>query len=102
MREILGRGPHLKIALDIATCHHEKWNGTGYPKKLSGRDIPLSARLAAIIDVFDALSSKRPYKDRMSTEFALLEIERNIGTQFDPVLARVFVNLVRTGKMPVL
>ena len=94
--------PSLDHIIPIVIGHHERWDGKGYPRGTAGEDITIGARCLAVADAFDAIVSKRPYKDKMSTEFALLEIERNIGTQFDPVLARVFVSLVRTGKLTVL
>jgi len=92
--EILGRGPHLKIALDIATCHHEKWNGSGYPQKLSGQTIPLAARLAAVIDVFDALSSKRPYKDPFTPGQVANMLLEGKGTHFDPDVLDLFLSRI--------
>ena len=83
---------YLTFASDIATYHHEKWNGTGYPKGLKGEDIPLSARIMAIADVFDALVSERCYKKPMPPEEAFKIIEEEKGTHFDPYLAQVFLD----------
>ncbi|MDR3278956.1 MAG: response regulator [Synergistaceae bacterium] len=80
----------LKHARLIAGGHHEKWDGTGYPASLSGRDIPLEGRLMAIADVYDALISKRPYKRPLSTAEARDIIETGCGVHFDPVLVDVF------------
>ncbi len=74
----------------IAYTHHERWDGNGYPRGLSGEDIPLSGRIVSIVDVFDALVSKRPYKDAWSIEAACDYIVSQGGTQFDPVLADIF------------
>ena len=82
---------YLSFAADVATSHHEKWNGTGYPNGLSGEDIPLCARVMAIADVYDALISKRCYKNAVSPEKAFEIIEEESGKQFDPNLARVFL-----------
>lgn len=82
---------YVKITTDIATYHHEKWNGTGYPKGLKGEEIPLSARIMAIADVFDALISPRVYKQPMTYDEAFAEIEKGAGVHFDPVIARVFL-----------
>ena len=82
---------YLKFASDIATYHHEWWNGTGYPKKLKGEEIPLSARIMAIADVFDALLSKRCYKEALSPEEAIEIIKEESGTHFDPHLTEVFL-----------
>lgn len=81
-----------RFASDIATYHHEKWNGTGYPCHLSGEDIPLSARIMAIADVFDALISERCYKKAMSPEEAFRIIEEGSGSHFDPQLVSVFLH----------
>ena len=83
---------YLSFASDVATCHHEKWNGKGYPKGYSGEAIPLSARIMAIADVFDALVSERCYKDAMPPERAFEIIREEAGAQFDPNLAQVFLN----------
>ena len=83
---------YLSFASDVATCHHEKWNGKGYPKGYSGEAIPLSARIMAIADVFDALVSERCYKEAMSPERAFEIIREEAGTHFDPNLAQVFLS----------
>ena len=83
---------YLAFASDVATYHHEKWNGRGYPKGLSGEDIPLSARIMAIADVYDALTSERCYKKAMPAERAFAIVEEEAGSHFDPKLARVFLN----------
>lgn len=74
-----------------ALTHHEKWNGTGYPNGLQGEDIPLIGRIASIADVFDALTSNRPYKKAWSDEDAFQCIEKDIGEHFDPKLASIFL-----------
>jgi len=80
----------LKMAKEIAESHHEKFDGTGYPKGLMGENIPLSGRIIAISDVFDALTSKRPYKEAWSIEKAAALIEEEAGKHFDPHLVQVF------------
>jgi len=80
----------LKMAATIAHTHHEKWDGNGYPRGLKGEDIPLYGRIAAIADVFDALTSARPYKPAWALEDALQLIRTNRGTHFDPTLVDVF------------
>ena len=82
---------YLKFACDIVTYHHEHWDGTGYPNGLKERDIPLSARIMAIADVFDALISERCYKKPIPTDEAIKEIEKEAGTHFDPELVKVFL-----------
>jgi HD-GYP domain-containing protein (c-di-GMP phosphodiesterase class II) len=74
----------------IVAAHHEKWNGSGYPRGLKGEDIPLSARIFAVADVFDALCSKRPYKEPMSLEAAMAILEKDTGSHFDPAVMAVF------------
>ncbi|WP_192929614.1 HD-GYP domain-containing protein [Alkaliphilus serpentinus] len=80
----------FEMAIEIAKYHHERWDGTGYPEGLSGLDIPLSARITAIADVFDAVSSKRVYKDPSSFEDTVALINQGSGTHFDPQLVEVF------------
>lgn len=80
----------LRYAKDIAACHHEKWNGQGYPKGLSGDSIPLAARLMALADVYDALISKRVYKPAFSHEKSVSIILEGKGSHFDPVVVDAF------------
>ena len=80
-----------KIAINIAHFHHEKWNGQGYPEKLSGNQIPFEARIMALADVFDALVSKRCYKDSFSYDKAFQIIEESLGSHFDPELGKIFI-----------
>lgn len=80
-----------KIAINVAHYHHEKWNGQGYPEKISRTDIPLEARIMALADVFDALVSKRCYKDNFSFDKAFQIIEEDLGTHFDPALGLEFI-----------
>lgn len=82
----------VQIATNIALYHHERWDGDGYPKGLSGTDIPLEARIMALADVFDALVSKRCYKERLSFDDAFFIIRGSIGTQFDPQLGEIFLS----------
>ena len=83
---------HIKFAEDIATGHHERWDGSGYPKGLKGEEIPLSARIMAIADVFDALVSKRCYKEALPVEEAFNIIKEESGSHFDPKLIEVFLS----------
>ncbi|MBN1594781.1 HD domain-containing protein [candidate division FCPU426 bacterium] len=89
--QILGQAPLLQLAVDIATCHHEKWDGTGYPNRLKDESIPLPARMLAIIDVFDALLSKRPYKDPFPPEKVKEILLEGKGTHFDPQVLDLFL-----------
>lgn len=86
--------PHMQMAEEIARYHHEWWNGEGYPGNLSGTAIPLSSRIAALADVFDALTHKRPYKESWPIDHALDEIARLKGMQFDPQLTDTFLVLI--------
>ena len=83
----------LHYARFFAGTHHERWDGTGYPRGLSGEDIPLEGRIMAIVDVYDALTSKRPYKEAFSHEEAVEIIKRDSGRAFDPKLVEVFLTV---------
>ncbi len=84
---------YFKYATEIACYHHEKWDGTGYPKGLKGREIPISARIMALADVYDALVSERCYKKAKTVDEAFEIIEKDIGTHFDPELGKVFIEI---------
>ncbi len=84
----------LDMARQIAETHHEKWDGSGYPKGLRGEDIPISGRIAAICDVFDALTSERPYKDAWPLEKTLHFFKENAGSHFDPTLTELFIEII--------
>ena len=71
--------------------HHERWDGAGYPTGRAGREIPVEARILAIADAFDAMISTRPYRPALPVDYALGEVERGAGTQFDPDLAGIFL-----------
>ena len=83
--------PLFNMARDIALSHHEKWDGTGYPNRLVGEAIPIAARIVAIADVFDALTSNRPYKSAWPLDKAFEFLEANAGTHFDPDLIGIFM-----------
>jgi HD-GYP domain-containing protein (c-di-GMP phosphodiesterase class II) len=83
----------LRAALDCVLHHHERWDGTGYPYGLGGERIPLEARILAVADAYDAMTSVRPYRDPRTHEEALAEVERCSGSQFDPQVARAFLSL---------
>lgn len=89
-REELGESGYLNTAVEMAAYHHEWWNGRGYPYGISGEEIPLCARIMAVADVFDALTSKRCYKDAMPVEKAYAIIREESGTHFDPAVAEAF------------
>ncbi len=92
-RKNFNKDSYLKIASDIAMYHHEKWDGTGYPAGLSGNDIPISARIVSIADVYDAIRSKRVYKEGFTHEEAVKIIVKEGSKSFDPKLINVFVGI---------
>jgi HD-GYP domain-containing protein (c-di-GMP phosphodiesterase class II) len=90
---ILLRMAALREAIPYVLYHHERWDGHGYPSGKAGEEIPLGARVLAIADAFDAMTSDRPYRRALTRDQALAEIERCAGTQFDPRIAQVFLEL---------
>jgi len=97
--ELLSPIPFLKEALEIPYSHHEKWDGTGYPRGLKGEDIPLSARIFAVVDVWDALSSDRSYRPAWPQERVIEHLINDSGKHFDPSVVDSFLNLLRQGKI---
>jgi HD-GYP domain-containing protein (c-di-GMP phosphodiesterase class II) len=93
--DLLSPVSYLKPALDIPHWHHEKWDGTGYPDRLGGEDIPFAARMFALVDVYDALTSDRPYRGAWSKEETLHHISEQAGSHFDPRLVPEFLDLAR-------
>jgi putative nucleotidyltransferase with HDIG domain/PAS domain S-box-containing protein len=91
--------PFLEQALEIPYCHHEKWDGTGYPRGLKERSIPLSARIFAIVDVWDALTSDRPYRAACTREDAIQYLVGQAGKHFDPRVVNIFLYLVERGEI---
>lgn len=94
---ILSNATIFQNIIPIVNHHHEKYDGNGYPSKLKGEDIPYFARIAAIADTFDAMTSKRTYRDALPLEVVIAEIERCKGTQFDPKLADVFLDILNNN-----
>ena len=94
--EIIGEHPSgvLQLAREIALAHHEKWDGSGYPRGLAGEAIPVSARIVAIADVFDALTTRRPYKEPWPVQEAMNHIAAQAGKHFDPALVALFAPLL--------
>jgi HD-GYP domain-containing protein (c-di-GMP phosphodiesterase class II) len=95
--ELLRPITFLRPALDIPYCHHEKWDGTGYPRGLAGEDIPLAARLFAVVDVWDALRSDRPYRRAWERDRVLDHIRCLAGTHFDPQVVQAFLAVMAEG-----
>ena len=85
---------YLRPALDIPYCHHEKWDGTGYPRGLQGEQIPLVARIFAVVDVWDALTSDRPYRKAWEQEKVFKHIKEQSGKHFDPVVVNAFLEII--------
>ena len=94
--DLLSPIKYLERAMEIPHWHHEKWDGSGYPDRLGGEEIPFSARLFALADVYDALTSNRPYRRAWSGEEAIQYIQRQSGKHFDPKLVPEFLNLIRS------
>jgi len=87
---------YLQPALDIPYCHHEKWDGSGYPRGLRGEHIPLEARIFAVADVWDALTSDRPYRQAWSKENTVEFIKEQSGKHFDPQVVSTFLEMIST------
>jgi response regulator RpfG family c-di-GMP phosphodiesterase len=96
---ILKRAPSLAVARIVARSHHERWDGTGYPDGTTATDIPYVARIVAVVDVFDALVSTRPYKGAWQVAKAIEEIRHGIGSHFDPAIATAFLDLYDRGEL---
>ena len=96
--EILTPITYLRPALDIPQYHHEKWDGSGYPRGLKGEEIPLVARLFAIVDVWDALSSDRPYRKKMPQKDVIEYLRKEAGRLFDPGIVEIFVPLITSSQ----
>jgi putative nucleotidyltransferase with HDIG domain len=97
--ELLKQIPFLENALDIPYCHHEKWNGSGYPRGLKGREIPFSARIFAVADVWDALTSNRPYRKAWGKEQVSHYLMNESGKHFDPRVVNIFLSLLEKGEI---
>ena len=96
--DLLSPVEHLRPALDIPLCHHEKWDGTGYPRQLAGEAIPLAARIFGAVDVWDALTNDRPYRKAWSRDKSLEHIRAQAGTHFDPRVVEAFLDAVVLDK----
>jgi HD-GYP domain-containing protein (c-di-GMP phosphodiesterase class II) len=92
---IVARVPYLNgLARQVVAAHHERWDGTGYPRRIAGNHIPLAARIFAVVDAFDAMTNDRPYREALPLDAALAEIEFGAASQFDPAMVEAFIPLV--------
>ena len=98
---VLGASPLFELERQCARHHHEWWDGSGYPDGLAAETIPLVARITSVADVYDALITRRPYKEPWPEEQAIQYIIDRAGTQFDPALVAAFTRLDRSGQLPV-
>ena len=87
--------PELAVVADLILSHHERWDGKGYPRRLKGEEIPLACRILSVADAFDAMTNDRVYRKAIGVKTAILEIQRNMGKQFDPQAARMLLEIVR-------
>ena len=94
---MVARHPALHLVVPVVLYHHERWDGTGYPVGLEGEAIPAEARVLAVVDAFDAMTTDRSYRRATTEEVAVTELERCAGTQFDPEIVRVFTEAWRDG-----
>jgi HD-GYP domain-containing protein (c-di-GMP phosphodiesterase class II) len=97
---VLGTSPLFCLERECARHHHEWWDGSGYPDGLSGADIPLVARITSVADVYDALITRRPYKEPWPVEQAIEYIRQRAGSQFDPAVVSAFLRLDQAGQLP--
>jgi putative nucleotidyltransferase with HDIG domain len=98
--EMIRHLPEMDYLIPAVLGHHERWDGKGYPRGISGEDIPVTARCLAVADCFDAMTTDRPYRRGLPLHYALEQIETGSNTQFDPHLAAIFVQLVRGRNIP--
>jgi len=91
--------PNLVDTIPIIISHHEKFDGQGYPRGISGESIPIWGRVICIADAFDAMTTDRPYRKGLSMDQALYELKKHAGTQFDPKLVELFIKLIKRGDL---
>jgi putative nucleotidyltransferase with HDIG domain len=94
---IVGNIPNLVPCISSILHHHERWDGAGYPEGLKGEEIPLEARILAIADSFEAMTSARPYRPALSLEEVVKELRQGAGVQFDPKLVKAFIGIIEAG-----
>ncbi len=88
------------LVRDVVACHHERWDGSGYPRQLAGQEIPIVARILSVVDSFDAMTHDRPYRRALPSNWALAELNRCAGTQFDPAIVEAFLHLQESTLAP--
>jgi HD-GYP domain-containing protein (c-di-GMP phosphodiesterase class II) len=99
---IVASVPYLNgVARQVIGCHHEKWDGSGYPRGLRGEEIPVAARIFALADAFDVMTNDQPYRQALPVDLALAEIDAKAGVHFDPELTPIFLGLLRGLELPV-
>lgn len=98
--EMIRHLPEMDYLVPAVLGHHERWDGKGYPRGIAGEEIPVSARCLAIADVFDAMTTDRPYRKGLPLEYALEELRKGAGKQLDPRLTQVFIHLIRSRSIP--
>lgn len=91
--------PNLIDTVPVVISHHERFDGTGYPRGIQGENIPVLGRVICIADAFDAMTTDRPYRKGLSLEQAIYELKKNSGTQFDPSLVEVFIQMAQNGEL---
>jgi len=96
--DIISVAGFLKDIVPIILGHHEHWDGRGYPRGLKGQEIPLGARIVAVVDVYEAVTSDRPYHKAISKEEAVQILREGMGTQFDPQIVKVFIDILQTER----
>jgi len=98
--EMLTFSEYFKPVIPIVRHHHERWDGKGYPDGLKGEEIPLGARILAVADTFDAMSSSRPYRDPVDLINIIDELKENAGTQFDPKIVEIWLEIMEKYRIP--
>jgi HD-GYP domain-containing protein (c-di-GMP phosphodiesterase class II) len=96
---LVGASPEFRAIADVVSAHHERWDGQGYPAQSHGENIPLAGRILTVLDVFEALTSNRPYRAPMEPAEALALIQSDSGTRFDPQIVQTFVSLYENQKL---
>jgi HD-GYP domain-containing protein (c-di-GMP phosphodiesterase class II) len=93
-KQMLAQVAFLQPCLEVAYSHHERWDGLGYPQGLKGEEIPLSARIFAVVDQWDALTSDRPYRKAWTKENVIVYLQENAGKIYDPEIVKVFLKMI--------